>query len=91
MKKRVVVKISGQVQGINLRSMIKVRAVSSGIFGYVQNQPDGTVKIEAEGEKEALEDLIRWLNENPGAIRIEKLEDYWSDSQNKFSDFQIKW
>ena len=91
MKQRVVVKISGQVQGTNLRSMIKVRAISLGICGYVQNQPDSSVKIEAEGEKENLEELIRWLNQNPGSTRIEKLEDYWSDPQNKFNDFVIKW
>jgi acylphosphatase len=91
MKQRVVIRLLGEVQGINLRSMVKVKALSLGLTGYVANQDDFTVKIEAEGEKDNLEELIRWLNTRPGAAKIEKLEDYWSDARNKFNDFVIKW
>jgi len=91
MKQRVIINISGQVQGVNLRSMIKLRAIALGIVGYVQNQGDRTVKIEAEGETKNLEELITWLNTHPGVAQIEKLEDYWSKPENKFTDFAIRW
>jgi len=88
---RTVINLSGQVQGVNLRAMIKVSALSLNLKGCVKNEPDGSVKIVLEGEKEKIEGLIRWLNEYRGPGKIELLQDYWSQGRNEFDDFTIKY
>ena len=50
--------ISGKVQGVFFRDSTKKLAEELGIRGYVKNLPDGTVKIEAEGERNGRPKLI---------------------------------
>lgn len=88
---RTVINLFGQVQGVNLRAMIKVSALSLSLKGHVKNESDGSVKIIVEGEKDKIERLIRWLNDYRGPGKIEMLQDYWSQGQNEFSDFTIKY
>lgn len=88
---RAVIDLYGQVQGVNLRAMIKVSALSLNLKGYVINEPDASVKIVVEGEKDKIESFIRWLNEYRGPGKIETLRDYWSESKNEFEDFMIKY
>lgn len=91
MKHRVVINLSGFVQGVNMRAMVKMTAVNLNLTGYVKNKDDGSVEIVAEGKKDNLEVLIRWLNEHNGPDKIEKLEDYWSEARNEFEGFTIQY
>ncbi len=86
----VTVILSGIVQGVNLRSMVKVRALTLNVVGSVKNLPDGTVRIEAEGDRTALEQFMRWLNARPAGVRIDSIEDFWSDPHGTFSTFTIE-
>lgn len=91
MKQRLTLTIHGVVQGINLRSMIKVQALALGLSGYVMNQPDGTVLVEAEGEKEKMEELMKWLNTKPGNCQIYRMEDIWNEATDQYDDFVTKY
>jgi acylphosphatase len=51
MKKHFNIRISGRVQGVFFRASTKAKAEELGISGFVQNEPDGSVYIEAEGEE----------------------------------------
>jgi len=91
MRYRLHLNIRGRVQGTNLRSMIKLKALEGRINGYVKNLPDGCVEVKMEGEKERLEDFIQWLKSSPGFSEIRALDESWKTQENKgeFSDFSI--
>lgn len=91
MKEKMILQIFGSVQGVNLRSMIKVKAFALGLAGYVMNNSDGTVTIEAEAERPALEALMTWLREQPANCRIDRIADEWSEATGTFNDFTIKY
>mgnify|MGYP001794653263 CR=1 FL=1 len=59
------ISVSGKVQGVFYHASTKTKAVELGIRGFVKNQPDGSVYIEAEGEMEQLQQLLDWCNQWP--------------------------
>jgi acylphosphatase len=44
-----------------------------GIEGFVRNQPDGAVFIEAQGEEKALEALTEWCHRGPDLARVSRV------------------
>ena len=67
------IKISGTVQGVGFRPTVYRYATKLGLFGYVQNTPEGVV-IEAEGEPKSIEELIEKLKNSPPPLaKIEKI------------------
>lgn len=56
------IRISGLVQGVSLRWALRRQARALGIRGFVRNEADGTVYLEAEGEPGALRQLVAWCN-----------------------------
>ena len=61
--------IEGRVQGVGYRHSAKIKAESLGIRGRVQNILDGSVFVTAQGEKEAMDNFVRWCYKGPpGAI-----------------------
>jgi acylphosphatase len=42
------------------------KATELNITGFVQNRPDGSIYVEAEGEKENHDKFIQWCYEGPG-------------------------
>jgi len=59
--------ITGQVQGVGFRWSAAREAWKHGITGYVKNMSDGSVYIEAEGNRERLENFLSWCRKGPGA------------------------
>lgn len=74
MKSHIEGKIKGTVQGVCFRDTTRDFARSIGIDGFVRNEPDGTVYIEAEGEESQLEALREWLREGPSAAEVEEVD-----------------
>ncbi|MFO8026751.1 MAG: acylphosphatase [Opitutales bacterium] len=74
MKSHIEGKIRGKVQGVCFRDATCDFARSIGIDGFVRNEPDGTVYIEAEGEESQLEALREWLREGPSAAQVEEVD-----------------
>lgn len=64
---------SGEVQGVGFRYRAKMFAEELGITGWVENQWDGTVVMEAQGTWEQLYRLIRKLQE-ARFIEISRIE-----------------
>jgi len=44
------------------------------ISGYVKNEPEGTVYIEASGEEEAMDRFVLWCHKGPAWARVDKVE-----------------
>lgn len=59
------VNVRGRVQGVFFRDTTRRVAVSLGLAGWVRNEPDGSVRVRAEGPPEAVEQLLRFLQHGP--------------------------
>lgn len=89
MNVRAEISIIGLVQGVFFRQAIKEKADTLGVFGWVRNEPDGSVKITAEGEENALKELIEWARVGPKLAKVEKVEVEWGKATGEFKEFQI--
>ena len=56
----------GKVQGVFLRRTVEHEANRQGISGFVRNEPDGTVYIEAEAEEGKIQKFVEWLKAGAG-------------------------
>ncbi len=72
--KAVTINVFGRVQGVGFRYYTEREARRLGISGYVQNRPDGSVYIEAEGEENDMEAFIEWCRSGPPYARVRKIE-----------------
>jgi len=73
-RKRVAMRVHGKVQGVFFRASTQEKAQELGLTGFVQNEPDGTVYLEAEGSAQALKQLEQWAHEGPRRAKVEKVE-----------------
>lgn len=81
--------ISGKVQGTLYRDFVRRKARGLGLVGTVENLPDGTVKVVAEGDESDLRSLIWYLKRGSMFSRVDAVDEKWSDAPQSFSDFQI--
>ncbi|MEJ8758471.1 acylphosphatase [Pontibacter sp. H259] len=72
--KRVSMKVYGKVQGVFFRASTQEKAEALGLTGFVRNEPDGTVYLEAEGDPETIKQLEAWAHRGPEHARVEKVE-----------------
>jgi acylphosphatase len=72
--KQVRIVISGKVQAVYFRETAVRGARKAGIAGFVRNEPDGTVYIEAEGTDEALEVFVKWCSKGPRQAVVESIK-----------------
>ena len=82
------IKIYGLVQGVFFRASAKEAADKLEISGFAKNMSDGSVYMEAEGEKENLDKFIVWCNQGPMMAQVEKVEISESPLKN-FSRFEV--
>ncbi|MFP4018990.1 MAG: acylphosphatase [Bacteroidales bacterium] len=73
MKQAITLTIKGRVQNVGFRFSALRKAEELDINGYVKNQIDGTVYIEAEGEPEKLNKFINWCHEGPPAANVQQV------------------
>ena len=79
--------VSGRVQGVGFRALVKRRALARQIHGYVRNLPDGRVEIRAQGKE--LKVFLSELQKDLPPGRIDHLEVEKIQSQEPFSTFEI--
>ena len=83
--------VKGYVQGVGFRQFVLWRARDLGLKGYVRNLRDGrAVEVEAEGEKQKLEELLSLLRVGPSAASVETVEASWLAPLNTFVDFEVR-
>ncbi|GGE63741.1 acylphosphatase [Pedobacter psychrotolerans] len=88
MIKHIDIKVSGKVQGVFFRASTKAVADQMGIKGFVKNEKDGSVYIEAEAEQFILDAFIDWCKEGPDKSVVENVE--VSDGALKdFRNFEV--
>ncbi len=58
--KHMAIRVTGRVQGVYFRASTQQTAVACAIHGFVRNEADGSVYIEAEGEEANLQRFMEW-------------------------------
>ncbi len=89
MRKHFNIRVSGSVQGVFFRASTKTNADHLGIHGFVRNEPDGSVYIEAEGVEEKLTEFISWCKQGPKSAVVEKVDVKEAGAKN-FTSFEIR-
>jgi len=89
--KHISLKIFGKVQGVFFRVETKEHADRLGITGWVKNESDGTVMIEAEGDQEGLQKLLAWCKIGTRGSTVSKVEHEWSENLKNYQFFEIKY
>jgi len=56
---------SGRVQGVGFRYNAYEIAMKLGLTGYVRNLNDGTVELEAQGERDKVKFIIEYMDNLP--------------------------
>jgi acylphosphatase len=84
-------KVYGRVQGVFYRAFVESSAEGLQLTGYVRNQPDGTVEVRAEGERQKLEKLVARLRVGPPAARVEDVRVAWEEYKGEFTRFSVRY
>lgn len=87
MKKHIDIKIFGLVQGVFFRTSAKEKAEKLSITGFAKNLSDGSVYIEVEGEKDSLEEFIKWCRKGPAIAKVDNIDTSEGKLKN-FNNFQ---
>lgn len=66
--------VRGYVQGVGFRWFVVKRATQLGLDGWTSNEPNGTVRVVAEGSPQALDELIALLREGPAGAHVEQVD-----------------
>lgn len=82
--------VFGRVQGVGYRAFVLRSAKSLSISGYVKNNTDGSVFIEAEGEEIELQKFIAICKSGPGWAHIESLN-YTEYPVQDHTSFRVKY
>jgi acylphosphatase len=83
------IRISGRVQGVGFRYNAREAASRLGIAGFIRNQPNGDVYIEAEGPRPAVDAFVNWCREGPPRARIDYL-DITEGEARGYSEFIVR-
>jgi len=82
----------GRVQGVGYRYFVQECAHATGVRGWVQNEPDGTVRIVAESSPAALDDFLRLAHaRNDPVIRVDAIVVTREPGTGEFRGFRVAW
>lgn len=88
-KKAVSITVHGRVQGVGFRYYVKRNAIHLGIQGYVKNQDDGNVYVEAVGHEDSIVKLIAVCKEGPVLSKVTTIE-VKDIKLSHYTDFHIE-
>ena len=83
--------VRGFVQGVGYRDYASREAERLGLHGYVRNASDGSVEVEAEGERQRLEELLEALRRGPRFADVTAVEAAWDADHGEFKEWRLHW
>jgi len=90
MQTRAHVIISGSVQGVFFRSAIRNHAKLHNVKGWVRNTKDGYVEAVLEGDKDEIEEVIKYCKEGPSTASVADVKVEWKEPSENFAEFEIR-
>ncbi|HWS43766.1 MAG TPA: acylphosphatase [Pseudoflavonifractor sp.] len=68
------IRVTGLVQGVGFRWFAQQNAARLGLTGWVENQEDGSVIMEIQGEEHGVEHFTGAVAQGPRYARVESIE-----------------
>jgi acylphosphatase len=82
--------IRGEVQGVGFRWAVQRQAGQLGLTGYAENLPDGSVRVEAEGDPDRLDLLESFLHQGPRWAEVASLDSQRVPATGEFASFEAR-
>ncbi|MVN92390.1 acylphosphatase [Mucilaginibacter aquatilis] len=80
--------VQGRVQGVSYRASTKAVADQLGVRGFVRNEPNGDVYIEAEADTMFLDMFLEWCNEGPQDAKVTEVKSNETELKN-YRNFEV--
>jgi acylphosphatase len=87
---RVEVVVRGRVQGVGFRYFVLRRATRLGLGGWVANERDGTLRFVAQGNPEAVDELVEAVRQGPRGARVEAVDINRLPPGRAFDGFDVR-
>lgn len=81
--------VSGEVQGVRYRVYVQDSATLMELVGSVQNMPDGTVQVIAEGAPDLLKEFVEYLHEGSLQAKVASVAIEWGTATRTFDEFSV--
>jgi acylphosphatase len=82
--------VRGRVQGVGFRWFVEREARLLGIAGWVRNNHDGNVEVQAQGTREQLAALLSRLRQGPPAARVDDVAESEAQLKDGINSFRIE-
>ena len=85
--------VRGRVQGVGFRYFVQREAIGLGLTGWVANEPDGSVRCLAVGDRVRLEALLDRLRDGPPSAVVDRVQVEWrpsSTSSSPYPSFSVR-
>lgn len=82
--------IRGRVQMVGFRFFTQRAASRHRLRGWVRNCPDGSVEVEAVGERSDLQAFLEELGEGPPGSNVTRIDVEWLTAPSRHDDFHIR-
>jgi acylphosphatase len=82
--------VEGRVQGVGFRYFVQEKAITLGLTGWVRNRWNGSVEVNAEGDKQDLEKLYTALLRGPRSANVTNIKHQWLAAKGEHSHFNIR-
>ena len=79
--------VKGRVQGVGFRWFVQQRAKNFAVSGYVKNLDNGDVEIEAEGDRDRVEQLLKSVKVGPTFSKVRDVIIEWQQFTGKYDSF----
>jgi acylphosphatase len=82
--------VKGEVQGVGFRWAVQRQAGRLGLTGYAENLPDGSVRVEAEGDPDRLDQLEAFLHQGPQWAEVAAVDSQRQSATGEFHQFEAR-
>ncbi|MCG9696951.1 acylphosphatase [Shewanella sp. Isolate11] len=87
--KRVIITVSGKVQGVCFRRFSQQQALTLGLTGYAKNNDNGKVSILLQGGGDAVDKFVAWVETGVPQARVDDLLIEDDEADDIYLDFSI--
>jgi acylphosphatase len=82
--------VKGEVQGVGFRWAVQRQAGRLGLTGYAENLSDGSVRVEAEGDPDRLDQLEAFLHQGPQWAEVAAVNSQRLPATGEFPYFEAR-
>jgi acylphosphatase len=84
------IRVSGRVQGVGYRALLRHVAHKNGVVGWARNRTDGTVEAVLQGTPEAVAAVIAWARRGPPGAQVTDLSDSEAAQEPPHAQFELR-